>query len=159
MSEKKSSAKSSAPVVQVRRIYDEAQTSDGTRVLVDRVWPRGVSKEHAHLDEWLKDVAPSTELRKWYSHDPEKFDEFARRFREELKDDGAAQALDELRELAQKGTLTLLTAAKRDDISQATVLAEILNDGKKTSRKKSGRKTTGTTKSGSKKSSSKKGGE
>ena len=133
MSEKKSSAKSSAPEVQVRRIYDQAQTSDGTRVLVDRVWPRGVSKEHAHLDEWLKDVAPSTDLRKWYSHDPEKFDEFARRFREELKNDGAAQALDELRELAQKGTLTLLTAAKRDDISQATVLAEILNDSRKSS--------------------------
>ena len=81
MSEKKSSAKSSAHTVQVRRIYDEAQKSDGTRVLVDRVWPRGVSKDKAELDEWVKDVAPSTDLRKWYSHDPEKFDEFARRFR------------------------------------------------------------------------------
>ena len=97
MSEKKSSAKSSAHTVQVRRIYDEAQKSDGTRVLVDRVWPRGVSKDKAELDEWVKDVAPSTELRKWYSHDPEKFDEFARRFREELKGDDAAKALDELR--------------------------------------------------------------
>lgn len=133
MSEKKSSAKSSAPVVQVRRIYDEAQKSDGSRILVDRVWPRGVSKDKAQLDEWVKDVAPSTELRKWYSHDPEKFDEFARRFREELKNDDAAQALDELRELARTGTLTLLTAAKRDDISQATVLAEILNDSRKSS--------------------------
>jgi len=136
MSEKKSSTH----VVQVRRIYDEAQKSDGTRILVDRVWPRGVSKDKAELDDWVKDVAPSTELRKWYSHDPEKFDEFARRFREELKSDDAEQALEELRGLAQRGTLTLLTAAKRDDISQATVLAEILNDGKKTSGRKSGSK-------------------
>jgi len=156
MSGKKSSAESSAHMVRVRRIYDEAQTSDGARILVDRVWPRGVSKDKAELDDWIKDVAPSTELRKWYSHDPEKFDEFARRFREELKSDEAEQALDELRELAQKGTLTLLTAAKRDDISQATVLAEILNDGKKTSGRKASGKTTGTTKSGSKKASSKK---
>ena len=156
MSGKKSSAESSAHMVRVRRIYDEAQTSDGTRILVDRVWPRGVSKDKAELDDWVKDVAPSTELRKWYSHDPEKFDEFARRFREELKSDEAEQALDELRELAQKGTLTLLTAAKRDDISQATVLAEILNDGKKTSGRKASGKTTGATKSGSKKASSKK---
>ncbi|WP_420095577.1 DUF488 domain-containing protein [Brevibacterium sediminis] len=156
MSGKKSSAESSAHMVRVRRIYDEAQTSDGTRILVDRVWPRGVSKDKAELDDWVKDVAPSTELRKWYSHAPEKFDEFARRFREELKSDEAEQALDELRELAQKGTLTLLTAAKRDDISQATVLAEILNDGQKTSDRKASGKTTGTTKSGSKKASSKK---
>jgi len=156
MSGKKSSAESSAHMVRVRRIYDEAQTSDGTRILVDRVWPRGVSKDKAELDDWVKDVAPSTELRKWYSHDPEKFDEFARRFREELKSDEAEQALDELRELAQKGTLTLLTGAKRDDISQATVLAEILDNGKKTSGRKSSGKTTGTTKSGSKKASSKK---
>ena len=156
MSGKKSSAESSAHMVRVRRIYDEAQTSDGTRILVDRVWPRGVSKDKAELDDWVKYVAPSTELRKWYSHDPEKFDEFARRFREELKSDEAEQALDELRELAQKGTLTLLTAAKRDDISQATVLAEILNDGKKTSGRKSSGETTGTTKPGSKKACSKK---
>lgn len=156
MSGKKNSAESSAHMVRVRRIYDEAQTSDGTRILVDRVWPRGVSKDKAELDDWIKDVAPSTELRRWYSHDPEKFDEFARRFREELKSDEAEQALDELRKLAQKGTLTLLTAAKRDEISQATVLAEILNDGKKTSGRKASGKTTGTTKSGSKKASSKK---
>ena len=152
MSEKKSSAKSSAHTVQVRRIYDEAQKSDGTRVLVDRVWPRGVSKDKAELDEWVKDVAPSTDLRKWYSHDPEKFDEFARRFREELQSDDAAQALDELGELAQKGTLTLLTASKRDDISQATVLAGILNDGKQSNAEKSSTKKTAS-KSNSKSSS------
>src|SRR5699024_5781759 len=123
MSEKKSTARH----VTVRRIYDEAQKSDGTRILVDRVWPRGVSKDKAELDDWLKAVAPSSELRKWYSHDPDKFDEFSRRYRKELEDDDAAEALDELRGYAKKGTLTLLTASKRDDISPATVLAEILN--------------------------------
>lgn len=136
MSEKKSSETSSASAVQVRRIYDEAKKSDGTRVLVDRVWPRGVSKDKAELDEWIKTVAPSTELRKWYSHDPEKFAEFSRRYREELDDDEAAEALEQLRGFAQKGTLTLLTASKRDDISQATVLADILNDGSKTTSSK-----------------------
>jgi uncharacterized protein YeaO (DUF488 family) len=158
MSEKKSSAEThtaqstaqkSHGNVRVRRIYDEAQKSDGSRVLVDRVWPRGVSKDKAELDEWVKDVAPSTELRKWYSHDPEKFDEFARRYRKELEDDDASTALDELREFAQKGALTLLTASKRDDISQATVLAEILNDGKKSN----GKKGEGTKKSAKKTSS------
>jgi uncharacterized protein YeaO (DUF488 family) len=150
MSEKKGSAQSSTPTVRVRRIYDEVQKADGTRVLVDRVWPRGVSKDKAELDEWIKDVAPSTELRKWYSHDPEKFDEFAHRFRKELDEDEAAEALDSLRDLAKKGTLTLLTAAKRDDISQATVLAEILSGGKQTSGKQTNSKQT----SGTKKTSS-----
>ena len=155
MSEKKGSAQSSTPTVRVRRIYDEVQKADGTRVLVDRVWPRGVSKDKAELDEWIKDVAPSTELRKWYSHDPEKFDEFARRFRKELDEDEAAEALDSLRDLAKKGTLTLLTAAKRDDISQATVLAEILNGGKQTSGKQTNSKQTSSKQtSGKKKTSS-----
>ncbi|WP_426936884.1 DUF488 domain-containing protein [Brevibacterium sp. LE-L] len=154
MSEKKGSAQSSTPTVRVRRIYDEVQKSDGTRVLVDRVWPRGVSKDKAELDEWIKDVAPSTELRKWYSHDPEKFDEFARRFRKELDEDEAAEALDSLRDLAKKGTLTLLTAAKRDDISQATVLAEILNGGKQTSGKQTNSKQTSSKQTSDKKKTS-----
>lgn len=154
MSEKKGSAQSSTPTVRVRRIYDEVQKSDGTRVLVDRVWPRGVSKDKAELDEWIKDVAPSTELRKWYSHDPEKFDEFARRFRKELDEDEAAEALDSLRDLAKKGTFTLLTAAKRDDISQATVLAEILNGGKQTSGKQTNSKQTSSKQTSDKKKTS-----
>src|SRR5699024_2074613 len=146
MSEKKSTARH----VTVRRIYDEAQKSDGTRILVDRVWPRGVSKDKAELDDWFKAVAPSSELRKWYSHDPEKFDELSRRYRKELEGDDAAEALDELRDYAKKGTLTLLTASKRDDISQATVLAEILNG----SDTKSGTKTsTDTEKTGKSKDS------
>ncbi|WP_446666955.1 DUF488 domain-containing protein [Flexivirga sp. B27] len=109
--------------VQVRRVYDAPESSDGKRVLVDRVWPRGLSKEKAKLDDWCKQVAPSTELRKWYGHDPDKFEEFEKRYRAELDDPERSEALDGLRADAAAGTLTLLTAAKRDDISQATVLA------------------------------------
>lgn len=77
---------STAPRVQVRRVQDEAQEDDGQRILVDRVWPRGVSKDKARLDLWCKEVAPSTELRRWYQHDPDKWQEFARRYRDELQD-------------------------------------------------------------------------
>ena len=116
--------------VQVRRIYDEPQTDDGTRVLVDRVWPRGVSKERAHLDEWCKDVAPSSELRHWYDHDPDRFEEFTTRYQRELDDGEPAAALAHLRELATAGRLTLLTASKAVDISQAEVLARLLDPEK-----------------------------
>jgi uncharacterized protein YeaO (DUF488 family) len=98
------------PDVRVGRVYDEPEPDDGTRVLVDRIWPRGLAKDKARLDQWFKQVAPSTELRKWYSHDPERFEEFGRRYLEELKDAERAQALKRLRELARSGTLTLLTA-------------------------------------------------
>lgn len=117
------------PTIRVRRIYDDPEPDDGARVLVDRLWPRGVSKQRAQLDEWCKAVAPSTELRKWYSHDPAKFAEFATRYRAELGDTDRAAALADLRRRAAHGPLTLLTAAKRDDISEATVLRHILIDG------------------------------
>lgn len=113
--------------VQVRRVYDDPVNSDGTRILVDRIWPRGLSKDKAQLDDWLKDLAPSSDLRKWYSHDPDKFEEFSQRYREELGDDDHAEALKQLRDYAKKGKLTLLTASKRDDISDATVLKEVLD--------------------------------
>jgi uncharacterized protein YeaO (DUF488 family) len=113
--------------VQVRRVYDEAEDNDGLRVLVDRIWPRGMTKARAALDEWCKDVAPSTELRKWYSHDPAKFEEFTRRYGVELKQAESAQALQHLRDLAADGRLTLLTGSKAVDISEAAVLAAILN--------------------------------
>ena len=116
-----------APAVQVRRIYDDPWPDDGQRVLVDRIWPRGMSKERARLDEWCKQVAPSTELRKWYAHDPEKYAEFGRRYRAELDDPERAQAYAHLQELAGASRLTLLTASKRSDISEAAVLAELLN--------------------------------
>jgi uncharacterized protein YeaO (DUF488 family) len=112
--------------VRVRRVYDEPEDNDGVRVLVDRIWPRGMTKAKAALDEWCKDVAPSTELRKWYSHDPERFEEFGRRYREELKDAERAQGLKHLRELANSGTLTLLTATKHAEISEAAVLADLI---------------------------------
>lgn len=108
--------------VRMRRIYDDPTRSDGVRVLVDRVWPRGISKADARIDAWLKEVAPSTSLRKWYSHDPERFAEFRRRYLVELKDPDRAAALAELRRLARKRTVTLLTATKDVDISQAAVL-------------------------------------
>jgi uncharacterized protein YeaO (DUF488 family) len=114
------------PHVQVRRVYDGPQPGDGKRVLVDRVWPRGLSKARAHLDEWCKQVAPSTALRTWYGHDPERYDEFTRRYRAELDEPEHVAALAHLRELAAAGPLTLLTATKRSDISQAAVLAEML---------------------------------
>lgn len=121
-------AKKNAPDVRLRRIYDEPSTDDGARVLVDRVWPRGLSKDKAQLDEWYKQVAPSTDLRKWYGHDPERFDEFTRRYRSELEEPEQTDALASLRELTRKRTVTLLTATKDVDISQAAVLAGMLRE-------------------------------
>jgi len=112
--------------VKVGRPYDARVRGDGLRVLVDRIWPRGLSKQRADLDEWCKDIAPSTELRKWYGHDPERFEEFARRYRTELEETERAASLAHLRELAERRVLTLLTASKRVDISEAKVLAELL---------------------------------
>ena len=112
--------------VQVRRVYDEPAHGDGNRVLVDRLWPRGMTKEKAKLDEWCKAIAPSTELRKWYHHDPERFPEFARRYRDELTQPEQAAALAHLRALAEDRNLTLLTSSKAVDISEATVLAGML---------------------------------
>jgi uncharacterized protein YeaO (DUF488 family) len=110
-----------------RRIYEGVSPQDGTRVLVDRLWPRGVSKEEAHVDEWLRDVAPSTELRRWYGHDPERFAEFRRRYLAELDDPGHRPAAARVRDLAARGKVTLLTATKDVDRSGAAVLAEWLN--------------------------------
>ena len=114
------------PQVRVGRIYDPPTPADGARVLVDRVWPRGLSKDTANIDEWCKQVAPSTELRRWYAHDPQRFAEFARRYRTELNDPQPAAALAHLRQLAQDRPLTLLTATRNMELSQAAVLAELL---------------------------------
>jgi uncharacterized protein YeaO (DUF488 family) len=112
--------------VRVRRVYEEPSPQDGYRVLVDRLWPRGLTKAKAALDEWCKDVAPSDELRKWYGHDPERFEEFGRRYRLELGEPRRAEALAHLRELARDRPLTLLTATKQPGISEAAVLAALL---------------------------------
>jgi len=114
--------------VRVRRVYDEPDSDDGTRVLVDRIWPRGLTKARADLAEWCKEVAPSTALRKWYGHDPAKFGEFVSRYRAELAQPERATALQHLRDLARNRPLTLLTATKQPDISEAAVLADLLRE-------------------------------
>lgn len=96
------------------------------RVLVDRLWPRGVKKADAHLDAWLKDLAPSPDLRRWYGHDPARFDEFARRYRDELSRSPAAEAVERLRELAQERPVALLTATRDVDRSGARVVRDVL---------------------------------
>jgi uncharacterized protein YeaO (DUF488 family) len=112
--------------VRVKRVYEPAEPSDGTRILVDRLWPRGVRKDDLAFDEWPKAVAPSPELRTWYEHRPDRFEEFRRRYREELVSGEAREAFDELRRRADVGVVTLLTATRDVDRSGATVLAEAL---------------------------------
>ena len=114
--------------ISYRRVYEEGSPSEGARVLVDRVWPRGIKKESLDLTEWLRDVAPSTELRKWYGHDPEKFAEFRRRYLAELKSDTWRNAVEHLKEIADHGDVVLLTAARDVDHSQAAVLARWLSE-------------------------------
>ena len=109
--------------VSLKRAYEKPSSDDGTRVLVDRLWPRGVRKEKARIDVWLKEVAPSTQLRKWFGHDPDKWPEFQKRYRAELK--GSA-ALAELRKLARQGHVTLVYGAKDKDHNDAVVLAKLL---------------------------------
>jgi uncharacterized protein YeaO (DUF488 family) len=112
--------------VALKRAYEEPAASDGTRVLVDRLWPRGISRERAHIDLWLKDVAPSTELRKWFNHDTQKFQEFRRSYETELKSEAAQEALAKLREIAKQGQLTLVFAAHDADHSNAVILQDLL---------------------------------
>jgi uncharacterized protein YeaO (DUF488 family) len=109
-------------MVRVARIYEPASPDDGRRFLVDRLWPRGVSKEAAKLDDWCKEVAPSTELRRWYGHDPERFEEFSARYRAELSEGEQAEALSRIAAAARSGVVTLLTATKKPEISEAVVI-------------------------------------
>ncbi|WP_405800643.1 DUF488 domain-containing protein [Streptomyces sp. NBC_01506] len=128
MSEKKPAHE--VPEVRVRRVYEAVAPDDGTRVLVDRLWPRGLAKTDAVFDDWLKTAAPSPELRRWYGHDPQKYAEFADRYRAELADPGSAasKALERLRELAAGGTLTLLTATKDLEHGHPGVLAALITE-------------------------------
>jgi uncharacterized protein YeaO (DUF488 family) len=114
--------------VRLRRVYEPPDPSDGRRVLVDRLWPRGLAKSAAAVDEWLKVVAPSDTLRRWYGHQPEKFPAFRQRYQQELRSPERSAALDHLRQLADGGPLTLLTATRDIEHSQAAVLAEELRD-------------------------------
>ncbi|SDQ12012.1 DUF488 domain-containing protein [Virgibacillus salinus] len=115
--------------VQMKRIYEKVEKNDGVRVLVDRVWPRGMSKEDAHLDHWMKEVGPSNELRKWFGHDPDKYDAFKKKYKEELKNGDQQEELQKLKELTKQynKNLTLLFAAKDEQYNQARVLKEILD--------------------------------
>jgi uncharacterized protein YeaO (DUF488 family) len=112
----------------IKRIYEKPSRTDGTRILVDRIWPRGVSKKKAALDGWLKDIAPSTRLRKWFGHVPERFSEFRRRYRADLRSNKTA--VKELRDLLKKGRATLLYSAHDEKYNQARVLAEYLRGRK-----------------------------
>jgi uncharacterized protein YeaO (DUF488 family) len=112
--------------VRVGRVYDPPSPEDGRRILVDRLWPRGLSKEHAALDDWCKAVAPSDELRRWYNHDPGRFDEFADRYREELEDPEHAAALESIVAATKEGTISLLTATKELSLSHAPIIAAIV---------------------------------
>ena len=116
--------------VRLRRVYTDREPADGTRVLVDRLWPRGLAKDAGKVDDWLRAVAPSDDLRRWYGHDPARFEEFRRRYRAELADPERADALGRLRELARSGPVTLVTATKDVTISQAAVLADALRGTK-----------------------------
>jgi uncharacterized protein YeaO (DUF488 family) len=112
--------------MRLARIYDPPETGDGVRVLADRLWPRGVRKDDPRIDRWLKDVAPSNELRQWYGHDPQRYNEFVSRYEHELQDPRAAGALDELRALADAGPVTLLTSAKDVEHGHLVVLERLL---------------------------------
>jgi uncharacterized protein YeaO (DUF488 family) len=113
-------------MVRIKRAYEPAKPADGHRVLVDRLWPRGVSKERAHLDEWLKDIAPSDALRKWFGHDPRRWAEFRERYLRELAAPAAEVHLEGLARRAGRGTVTLVYAAHDELHNDAVVLAEAL---------------------------------
>ncbi|WP_144460424.1 DUF488 domain-containing protein [Siminovitchia fortis] len=113
--------------VKIKRIYDEPSSGDGYRVLVDRIWPRGISKEKAQIDEWMKELAPSTELRKWFQHDPEKFPAFREKYLSYLEENETCQKnLEELKERMKNEDVTLLYGAKDEKHNQAAVLKEVL---------------------------------
>ena len=113
--------------VRIKRIYDPAEPGDGYRVLVDHVWSRGVSRERARLDEWARELAPSDELRRWFDHVPERFEEFRARYRRELGDH--RELIEKLRDRAKKGRVTIVYAARDQEHNNAAVLADLLRDG------------------------------
>ncbi len=112
-------------MIKTKRAYDPASEDDGKRVLVDRLWPRGLRKDKARIDEWLKDIAPSTDLRKWYSHDPAKWQEFKKRYRNELEDKKGI--LDDLKAEAKKTTITLVYSSRERELNNAEALREFLS--------------------------------
>ncbi len=112
--------------IKIKRVYDEAANSDGTRILVDRIWPRGISKKKASLDDWIKEIAPSTELRKWFNHEEDRFVEFSKRYKKEL--DTQKDLTELLLEKGKTNQLTLVYSAKDQTHNQAVVLKEFLEE-------------------------------
>jgi uncharacterized protein YeaO (DUF488 family) len=129
-------------MIKLKRAYEEPARADGHRVLVDRLWPRGVKKDSAALDEWRKELAPSDELRKWFAHDPERFGEFAARYQRELRDPAAKKALAELAARAARGTVTLVYGAHDEEHNNAVVLARLLGRAKPAGRARARRSVT-----------------
>ena len=111
--------------MKIKRVYDKPDKDDGLRILVDRLWPRGLTKEKACIDLWLKDIAPSTELRKWFGHDPAKWDEFRKRYREELEMNKAQTSL--LNKTLEKGEVTLVYGSRDEEHNEALVLKELFS--------------------------------
>ena len=112
--------------IYMKRIYTAASEMDGKRILVDRLWPRGIKKEDAKIDLWAKEITPSTELRKWYAHDPEHWDEFQQRYRAELR--SQAELLQQIREIAKQEKISLITAAKSERYNHVIVLKQVLEE-------------------------------
>lgn len=112
--------------IALKRAYDPPETRDGLRILVDRVWPRGLSKDALHLDGWYKDLAPSTQLRKWFGHDPDRWSEFQKRYRAELRGEEAREPLAQIAKLARRGKVTLVYGARDEEHNQAIVLRDLL---------------------------------
>lgn len=120
------------PELRIKRIYEEAAEEDGYRILVDRLWPRGISKEKAHIDLWVREIAPSTDLRKWFHHEPEKFPEFQSRYIDELTNNIEAAAFRKtVYEKLQQDNVTLLFSAKDETMNNAAVLKDWLDEEKK----------------------------
>jgi uncharacterized protein YeaO (DUF488 family) len=115
-------------MIQLKRVYEKPSRKDGLRILVDRLWPRGLTKERAAVDVWLKDVAPSTELRKWFAHDPAKWEQFQARYRKELGE--RTDALQSLKAMSKERTVTLVYGARDEEHNEALVLKKILEDRK-----------------------------
>ena len=113
-------------MLKLKRAYEKPSPDDGERILVDRLWPRGLKKEAAHLDDWLKELAPSDELRHWFAHDPERWEEFQQRYIEELEESDNKSPIEELRQKARQGPVTLVFAAKDEEKNNAVVLKKFL---------------------------------
>ncbi len=121
-------------MIKIKRVYDEPSRDDGKRILIDRLWPRGLKKKDAQIDEWVKEVAPSNELRKWFNHDPNRWAEFRKRFFTELR--GKQDLVEELVSAARKGTVTLLFGSKEERFNNAVALREYIESRVKPSERK-----------------------